>query len=262
MSEHILSSKEGSIGLISINRSGSMNSLLPEVMVEFIDALHQLEKDKEIRAIIIGGEGKHFSVGGDFEALYNVAKMKPAEIKETVYTYFAGGVEAIYNCSTPTIAAVRGFAYGAGCELTLACDFRIASETALFCETWVNIGLSPALGGMVTVARLVGQAKAAEILLLGDPIKGKDAAEMGLAYRVVADGQLEIEAHKLAQRLADKPPLAVQVIKEGMRRGAESSISKERNYAVYAQATLLSSDDYLEGINAVRQKRKPVFKGS
>ena len=206
MSEHILSSKEGSIGLISINRSGSMNSLLPEVMVEFIDALHQLEKDKEIRAIIIGGEGKHFSVGGDFEALYNVAKMKPAEIKETVYTYFAGGVEAIYNCSTPTIAAVRGFAYGAGCELTLACDFRIAGEKVVFGMPESRIGF-PLLWGVTSLyMRTLSRGPALDLLLTGRNVDAAEALRMNIVRDVVPDDKVLDEARVLAEQIIRNVP--------------------------------------------------------
>lgn len=261
MAEHILTEVAEGIGRISINRVARHNSLVPAVMAEITAAITAFGEDDQVRAIVLTGEGPDFSVGGDFDELYAVTKLTPSEIRDTLYKYFAGGVRAIYDCDKPTVAAVRGFAYGAACEMAIACDFRVVSETAKLCETWSNIGLAPALGGMFMVPNLLGRARAAELLLLGDPVSGQEALAMGLATKLVADIELEGASMALAARLAAKPPLAMRVIKEGIRKGLESDFAAAQMHGLYAQATLLKSGDYLEAINALREKRPARFSG-
>ena len=261
MPEHILTEKRDFVGRISINRVERHNSLMPDVMREIMEAVAAFDEDPEVRAILLTGEGRDFSVGGDYEALYGSAELSPSEIKNMLYKYFAGGVRAVYDCETPTVAAVRGLAYGAACELVVACDFRIVSETAKLCETWSNIGLTPALGGMFLVPRILGWAKACEVLLLGDPVSGAEAARIGLANKVVPDAELEDTALALAKRLASKPPLSVRAIKQIMRRGMETDFTATQTTGLFAQATLLKSKDYIEGLDAIREKRPPKFEG-
>ena len=262
MFDHILVDLVGSVGRITLNRPEVLNAISPKTFDEIKTAIAGLTDDPQVRSILLIGKGASFSSGGDLKFLTDMTDASSVEIKENVYKYFAGGVRAIYDCDKPTVAAVRGFAYGAACEMAIACDFRVVSETAKLCETWSNIGLAPALGGMFMVPNLLGRARAAELLLLGDPVSGQEALAMGLATKLVADIELEGASMALAARLAAKPPLAMRVIKEGIRKGLESDFSAAQMHGLYAQATLLKSSDYLEAINALREKRPAHFSGS
>ena len=163
------------------------------MMGEIVEAVRAFEDDRGVRVMLIEGAGRGFSAAGDFDFLDELKAKTPFEIRDEVYAFFAGGIKAIKLFSKPTVAAVNGPASGAGFEIALACDFRIASSDAVFIESWINLGLISPLGGMFLLPRLVGLAKANEILMLGKPVRGEEAAEIGL-----------------------------MAMKEGIRRGMES----------------------------------------
>jgi enoyl-CoA hydratase/carnithine racemase len=161
----------------------------------------------------------------------------------------------------PTVAAVNGPAAGAGFEIALACDFRVASSAALFHQSWIHLGLISPLGGMYLLPRLIGLARANEILMLGRRVNGAEAEAMGLANETVAPEELAATAARLAGRLADGPPLALRAMKEGIRRGMESTLAAEWEHSVYVQGLLIDSEDYAEGVRALIERRKAEFKG-
>lgn len=170
-----------------------------------------------------------------------------------MYTYFAGTAKAIKLCRKPTV--------GAGREYAIACDFRIAAESAAFCETWVSIGLMAPLGGMFLLPRLIGLGRATEMLMRGTTVRGAEAERIGLVQRCVPDDQLDEATMALARELAAAPPLALAAIKEGLRRGMESNLNAEWEFNLYAQAMLIHSDDYAAAMRARTERRKPDFKG-
>jgi enoyl-CoA hydratase/carnithine racemase len=187
--------------------------------------------------------------------------MTPFEIKQTVYTSFLAGVRAVKLCAKPTIAAVNGPAMGAGCELAVACDFRIAGESAVFVENWVHLGILAPLGGMFLLPQIVGLGMATEMLMLGKRVDAAEALRIGLVREVVPDAGLMASARALAGQLAAGPPLALSVYKEGLRRGMESTLAAEWEFNVYAQALLLNSADFAEAVAAMQEKRPPTFSG-
>lgn len=259
--KYILAEKSNRIGRITINDPDNLNALTPQGMQEIMAVLADFEEDPDVRVVIFTGSGRAFSAGGNYDFIQELYSATPVQIKEAVYKNFAGGVKATKMFSKPTIAAVNGPAVGAGCELAIACDFRIVTEKTLFSEIWVKLGVICPLGGMFLLPRLVGLSKATEMLMLGETVGGEEAVKIGLANKCVPADQLLDEATQWAERIADGAPLAMSAIKEGLRRGMESTLAREWEYNIFAQATLISSEDCKEGITSTIKKRKPVFKG-
>jgi enoyl-CoA hydratase/carnithine racemase len=259
--KHIQVETVGAVGRITFDRPERLNSLRPETMDALMQAVAGFEAEPDVRAILITGRGEAFSSGGDMDFLDELTEMAPFAIKETVYRYFQGAVKRVKLCPKPTVAAVHGPAVGAGCEMAIACDFRIATPEAVFYESWRDLGIIPPLGGMFLLPRLVGLGKATEMVLLGERVGGEEAARIGLVNKVVPRAELEAEAMTLAGRLAEGPPLAYAAAKEGLRRGMESSLNAEWEFNIHAQSLLFQSEDYAEAAQAFRDKRKPVFKG-
>jgi len=259
--DHIQVSVEAGIGRVLLDRPEVLNALIPEMLGELIEALDRLEQDSAVRCLLLSGAGRGFSAGGDASFLQGMTESRPQQIKDTVYAYFGRGVQRLKLFPKPTVAAVNGAAVGAGFELALACDFRIAASEALFYQSWIDLGLITPLGGMSLLPRLVGLSLAHEILMLGRKVGGEEAAEIGLVNRTVGGDQLMAEAGALAARLAVGPPLALRAMKEGIRRGMEASLAQEWEHNVYVQSLLIDSDDYAEGVAALAAGRRPEFHG-
>lgn len=258
---HVLLRREAAVGRITLNRPDVMNALTPPFMREIRDAVAALEADEAIRAIIVDAAGRGFSAGGDVGFLDDMATMDPFEIKKTVYAAFGACVRTLKLCTKPTIAAVSGPAVGAGCEIALACDFRIAAPSAMFCESWINLGLISPLGGMLLLPRIVGLGKATEMLMLGTRVDAQEALRIGLVTEVVAGEALAGRVDAIAAQLAAGAPLGLQAMKEGLRRGMESTLAAEWEHNIYVQSMLIDSDDFAEGVAAMRDKRRPQFRG-
>jgi enoyl-CoA hydratase/carnithine racemase len=261
--EHIeFAIADDGIARLSLCRPETMNALTPQMMAEITDALEIAEKETSARCLLLTGTGKGFCAGGDAGFLKELIDYTPAQVRDTVYTYFAGGIRALKLFPKPTVAAVNGPAVGAGFELALACDFRLASSRALFLQSWINLGLITPLGGMYMLPRLVGYGTASEILMLGRRVSGDEAAKMGLVNQAVPPEDLIEEAESWARRLAAGPPLALRAMKEGLRRGQEASLEHEWEHNVYVQSQLIDTDDYAEGVRALLEKRAPNFTGT
>lgn len=259
--EYLQVSVADGIARIVLNRPDVLNALIPEMLGELIDALDRLEGDSAVRSLLLTGAGRGFSAGGDAAFLKGMTESRPQQIKDTVYAYFGRGVQRLKLFPKPTVAAVNGAAVGAGFELALACDFRIAAREALFYQSWINLGLITPLGGMTLLPRLVGLTLAQEILMLGRKVGGEEAAAIGLVNKTVAGEALAGEAEAWARRLADGPPLGLRAMKEGIRRGYEQPLAQEWEHNVYVQSLLIDSDDYAEGVAAMAAGRKPQFHG-
>ncbi|MDA1330463.1 MAG: enoyl-CoA hydratase-related protein [Chloroflexi bacterium] len=257
----VLVTKHQRIGRIILNRPQVMNAVRPQSMHEILLAVTQMEEDPEVAVILISGSGQAFSVGAEFAFLDELKGKSPLEIKDTIYRFFQGAVKKVALCPKPTVAAVKGFAITVGCELALACDFRVAGESADFRESWIKLGLIPPLGGMFLLPRLIGLARARSMILTGRPVLATEAEQIGLVDQVVPDDDLEQEVLAFARMLAQLPPLGYATAKEGIRRGLESTMDREWAANVLAQGVLLNSSDFQEGLAAVKEKRKPVFQG-
>ncbi len=253
--------EEGGVARVVVARPDIGNASSPEMLGEIRDAFLSLSDDGDVRAIVLAAEGKHFSVGADFAFLQRLSAMSASEIKGTVYANFQGAAKAIYRCPKPTLALVQGAAITVGCELALACDFRIAADTARFQESWIKLGIIPPLAGLFLLPRLVGMGRAMEMCLQGRPVLAEEALRIGLVSEVVAMDELQPRGEEIARELGGSAPLAYAAAKQGLQRGLESSMEAEWQANLSNQALLLGSEDHREGLAAVLAKRAPAFTG-
>jgi len=252
--EHIKLEKKKGIGIIMLNRPEVRNALNRKMIHELGDAFTGLENDPQIRSIIITGN-KDFCAGADIKEMNAI---KPEEI-ETFCRWGHKVFDQLEGMGKPVIAAITGFALGGGCELALACDIRIAGESAKLGQPEVNLGLIPGFGGTQRLSRLVGIARAKEMILTGKIINAKEAASIGLVNRVVKDEELMIAVEEMAQVIAQKAPIAVKMAKKLINENQEIKEGLEKEIDFFVQC--FATQDRLEGINAFLEKRKPEFKG-
>lgn len=262
MAHHVrIDRAEHGVAQVVVARADIGNASSPAMLGEIRDAFTALATDDSVRAILLAAEGKHFSVGADFGFLKDITAMSASEIKSTVYANFQGAAKAIYRCSKPTLALVQGAAVTVGCELALACDFRIAADNVRFQESWIKLGIMPPLGGVFLLPRIVGMGRAMEICMLGRAVNAEEALRIGMVSEVVAADQLAERGRQFAAELAALPPMAYATVKQSLQRGLESSMEAEWQANLSNQALLLGSEDFREGLAAVTGKRAPVFEG-
>lgn len=257
----ILVTRDNRIGTIAINRPAANNSVSAATMDEIGAAVSELTADDSIRVLVLTSTGKHFVAGAEFSFLQDLSITPALTVKDKVYTSFQGAARALYHCPKPTLAAFSGAAVTVGCELAVACDFRIVSETAFFQESWIKLGILPPLGGMMLLPRLVGLGLATDMVLRGRAVKAEEALRSGLVHEVVPSDALAERITTFATELAAIAPQAYAAAKQGLHRGLESTMEKEWAANVLAQALLLGSDDFKEGLAAVMEKRAPTFEG-
>jgi enoyl-CoA hydratase/carnithine racemase len=255
-----ISIEEG-IGVLCLRRPEASNAVRPQTLQELCAALDSLIADSAVKAIILRGEGKHFCAGADFAFLDQLTHTPPLQIQQEIYAHFQGAARRIYDCPKPTLALVAGIAVTVGCELALACDFRLAAEDARFQESWIKLGLLPPLGGLFLLPRLIGLGRAAQMVLRGEPVAAAAALQMGLVTEVVPRDQLDKRGLQFAIELSRLPPTAYTAVKQGLHRGLESSMQNEWAANVLGQALLLSSSDFREGLAAVKERRPGNFTG-
>ena len=256
---YITTERTGGIGRVTFNRPELENRYNVAMMGEIRDAVQAMAADDAVRVVVLAGAGETFCAGADPAFLDQIAGMDAAEIKATVYNNFQGAVRAIKLCPKPTIAEVRGPAFVAGCEMAVACDFRLADETARFREGWIDFGLVPPLGGMFLLPQLVGLSKATEMVMLGTTVAAADAAAIGLVNKCLPGDQLATEVETLTAKLAAGPARAYAVAKSGLRRAMESSLAAEWEFNLEAQTMLIAGLDFKEAVAALKAARPPRF---
>ncbi|MDD5168777.1 MAG: enoyl-CoA hydratase [Syntrophales bacterium] len=256
----ILEKKEG-IAVVTMNSPENMNSITTGSMLdELIQCMDDFVDDDGVKVVVIQGAGRAFSSGG------NVKSMKEGfdrGIKRSKLTVMKLGSLAlkIRNLRKPVIASVRGPAAGAGCNLALACDFRIAAEDAYFLEAFVKIGLIPDLGGTALLVQSLGVPRATELLMLARPLKAREAYEWGLVNRIVPGDQLQEATMEMARTLAKGATTTYGYIKTMINRAAFSGLEASIDNEVEFQGRCYETDDFREGVTAFVEKRPPVFKG-
>jgi len=250
---------EGSLAIITMSRPDALNALNGKVLRELKDALTTVRKNRDVRAVIITGEGSAFVAGADIKEMQALAE-KPEAIR--AFTDFGQGVlKDIETLPQPVIAAINGFALGGGLELALACDVRLASSDARLGFPEVGLGIFPGLGGTQRAARLIGRGAASELVFTGDPISADEAARLGLVNHIVPPAQLMAEARKLAGRIASRAPVAVAKAKAAIHASQQLSLDEGLAFEVDRVAETFATPDRVEGMQAFVEKRKPVFTG-
>lgn len=252
---HILLDIEDHIATVTLNRPRVLNALNRSMVDELDEAADIISRDKTVHVVILTGSEGNFAAGADVS---NMVGFVPEEAREFTFSPTFNKFEGL---SQPVIAAVTGYALGAGCELALTADIRLAGTSARFGLPEINLGIMPGAGGSQRLPRLIGQAAAKELIYLGHTIDAAAALSLGLVNRVIPDDQLGQEAHKMAARLAGKPPLALRMAKKTITTGMNLDLKSAIELEAIAWADLFASQDQKEGMKAFLEKRKPEFTG-
>lgn len=261
--ELVLSRIENGVGYITLNRQEQLNAFNLELAERFIAILDRYSEDGGIRAIVVNGSGRVFSAGGDVkEMLRDVEEGRDREAYfHAPLAAFHKIVRMIRGIPKPVLASVHGFAAGFAFNLVLSCDLVVAEEHARFAQSFVNIGLSPDGGGTYVLPRLVGHARACELVMLPTEIGARQALEWGLVNWVVPKEQFDIETERIARQLASGPTLAIGRAKILMNRAFDKAFGLQMEEERNAQVDNAQSRDFEEGLRAFVEKRKPEFKG-
>jgi len=257
MYKTILSEQKENILIISLNRPDVYNAFNSDMLSELHDAFKKAGEDENIRCVILTGTGKAFCSGQDLKD-FNEKKLTFKEALEQRYNPL---IRSIAYLPKPVICAINGVAAGAGISLALACDYRIASESATLTEVFINVGLVPDSGSSYFLPRIVGYAKAFEMCATGDKVTASEAKEIGLVNKVVSGKLLMKSAETAAGNFASRPTKAIGMIKDLLNRSFESSLDEMLKLEGDHQETAGNSEDFKEGIASFLEKRKPVFKG-
>jgi len=258
--ETIIYEKEEGVGVITLNRPKALNAITFKLKEEISQVLDDIEKDFDVKAVILTGGLKAFCAGADIKERSGRTTTQPDYYFSQRKTHFDfyGKIE---HFEKPVIAAVSGVAVGGGCEIALACDLRIASETARFGTPEVKLGAIPSGGGTQRLPRIVGITKAKEMIYTGDFVDAQEALRIGLVNKVVPVEQLMGETKIMAGKIAEHPPLAVRFAKRAINAGMQMDLVSGLDYETYCATILTTSEDRIEGFKAFTEKRKPVFKG-
>lgn len=252
----------GSVATITLNRPDVLNSFNEPMAVALIDALAVCGERADVRALVITGAGRAFCAGQDLSAVVSEDGTPSTTLGPIVQRCYNPVIRNIRKLEKPVVAAVNGVAAGAGANLALACDFVVASEKASFIQSFCHIGLIPDSGGTFFLPRLVGLAKATELMMLGEKIKAMDAHRLGLIYAVADPDAFMEDALALATKLAAMPTRGLGLIKRGINASLANSIDEQLNLEMELQQEAGETRDYSEGVRAFLEKRDPEFTGS
>jgi enoyl-CoA hydratase len=255
--ETLLLERAGRVAIVTINRPDKRNALNIKTREEGAAVLEELSSDDSVGVVVFTGAGdKAFVAGADIAEFSGRTAITQRQVMmgRSLFT-------AIDTFPKPVIAMINGYCLGGGCELALACDIRIASESASFGQPEINLGIIPGGGGTQRLTRLVGEGKAMELILTGEIIDAKTAFAIGLVNHVVPADQLQGKTMEIANRIADKSPIALRLAKEAVKLASRSNLDEGLRREVDLFALCFSSEDKNEGVSAFLEKRKPVFKG-
>jgi 2-(1,2-epoxy-1,2-dihydrophenyl)acetyl-CoA isomerase len=258
----VVLTKDGPVATVLLNRPDKLNALDEGMREQLAATLSTLAHDPTLRVAVITGAGRGFCSGGD---LHRMAELKDTHQSVTFRRYLEAGnelVRKIRRLPKPVVACVNGPAAGAGLSLALACDLRIASDSATFTQAFMRVGLHPDWGGTFLLPRLIGIGRAIEMFALGEPVQAAEAHRLGLVNVVVPHDQLACETRRLAEHLAAAPALPLALLKQGLYERLETMLDLMMEYEVDAQMKCFDSQDFIEGLRAFVQKRAPNFRGT
>jgi enoyl-CoA hydratase/carnithine racemase len=261
MSEDLLFAVADRIATITLNRPAVLNSYTEQMVEGWVAALEQCKRDPDIRVVVITGVGRGFCTGGDVSGFAERAAQTPAEVKARL----ANGPQRLpwllFELDKPVIAALNGIATGGGLDIALACDIRLAAESAKLAETYTRMGLLACMGGAWFLPRIVGIAKALEMLWTSEWVEAREAAAIGLVSKVIPDTELMQETYVLARKLAAAAPLSVRLSKRVLRQGLQQDLATSLDYAASNLPVARLSADHKEAVSAYNDKRTPDFRG-
>ena len=251
----VLTERDGAISVVLLNRPEALNALSDELMDELVATLGELDRDPEVRCIVLGGSERAFAAGAD------IGELAQSSAVDLYYQRRVERWDAIRALWTPLIAAVSGYCLGGGCELAMSCDLIVASETAEFGQPETGLGIIPGAGGTQRLTRAVGKALAMDVILSGRRLSADEALSAGLVARVVAKEAWLDEAKRLAREIAAKGPVATRLAKESVNRAYETTLAAGLEAERRALYLAFASEDAKEGLTAFTEKRKPEFEG-
>jgi enoyl-CoA hydratase/carnithine racemase len=247
--------RDDGVALIRIDRPEARNALSPEVMELVATAMEEADRGERARAIVVAGRDEAFASGAD------IAMMRDRSLRETLTHPTARFWPRLAAIGLPTVAAVSGYALGGGCELALACDMIVASDTAVFSQAEITLGIIPGGGGTQRLARVMGKQRAMELVLTGRRVTADEARELGFVNRVVGDGRWLEEALALAARIAALPPVAVRLAKRAVLAADESPLTTGMSLERRLYELTMATEDRVEGMTAFLERRSPEWRG-
>jgi len=254
--ETIIVSKEGAVGVITLNRPQAMNALSTKLVTELISALNEFEKDDDVRCLVIAGSERAFSAGADIKEMSQMTA-----VQMTMTGHFFPLWDKVGHYPKPIVGALSGFVLGGGLELAMSLDVLVASETTQLGQPEIDIGVMPGGGGTQRLTRAVGKYKAMEMILTGKRIGAEEAKALGLVSRVVPKEAYLEEAKKVANEIASKSPVAIRLAKMAVNKAFEMGLGEGIDFEREVFYLLFASEDKDEGMKAFMEKRKPEFTG-
>ncbi|MDN3020099.1 enoyl-CoA hydratase-related protein [Paenibacillus sp. BSR1-1] len=275
MEKDLVFKVENGIATIILDRPENYNAFSVDMIKNWIKALETIRDDDQINVAVVTGRGKAFCAGGDLKALKDKKGFfmetnsegdlfhadKALGRKNSLWKLIQRIPLLLEEIDKPIIAAINGDAIGAGLDMALMCDYRIASKNARFCEGYIKLGVVPGDGGAYYLPRIVGVSKALEMLWLGDMIHAEEAERIGLINRVVEPESLIEETMRFAERLANSPAIAIRMIKRAVYSGLRTDLRTSLDFISSQMAIVTETQDFQEGVNALLEKRKPKFQG-
>jgi Enoyl-CoA hydratase/carnithine racemase len=259
---NILLHTSGGIATITLNRPEKLNAFVGTMREDLVAALEKIADDASVRVVVITGAGRAFCSGGDLESMADLQKEKNVDAFSKLLDAGREIVTTIRQMPQIVIASINGVAAGAGCNLALACDYRLATQHSKLGETFIRIGLHPDWGGTFFLPRLAGPSRAIEMMATGRMVDAAEALEAGMIDKIVADHDLSEETHTLAHALAESPRELLAAIKRSIYASAVNSLDQQLELETRAQLEAFASADAREGMAAFFEKRKPKFAGS
>ncbi|MBL0716306.1 MAG: enoyl-CoA hydratase/isomerase family protein, partial [Desulfosarcina sp.] len=266
--ETIVLAKEGHLATLTLNRPDKSNAINRKMMEELVEAIENVAKDDEVRALVLTGAGKHFCAGADFDIMPgggDAAKLKELGVEALRRSFLFKAAKKIIlglqQMEKPTIAMINGACVGAGFDLALACDLKIASENAKFMCGFVKLGLFPGFGAAWLYPRAMGLSKALEMLFTGDMLTAVEANEIGMINTISSPEALNEVTVAIAQKIVNGPPVAIRLMKMQVYNGLLTDLNTALDEAAVCESITLASNDHREGVAAFREKRAPLFEG-
>jgi 2-(1,2-epoxy-1,2-dihydrophenyl)acetyl-CoA isomerase len=259
--EHVIVERSGAVGRLTLNRPEKLNAFAGRMRDEIFEGLAELDA-RDVRVVVITGAGRGFCSGADVTYLAELLENRDAASFEKLLDAGRRVVTRIRAMPAPVIASVNGPAAGGGLNLALACDLRIASDRATFGQTFTRIGLAPDWGGLHFLPRLVGEAKAIELMMTGEIVDATEARRIGLVNRVVPHEDLAAETDRLAELLASRPPASLAAIKSGVYASGDRSLAETLDFETESQLACFGTEDAREGVAAFFERRAPRFTGN